>query len=49
MNREGQRSNQELVLCEAEDVTGEFFWFIPKRVFNVGIDRYNLLIFNFKI
>lgn len=31
MNREGQRSNQELVLCEAEDVTGEFFWFIPKR------------------
>ena len=31
MNKDGKRSDSELVLCEAEDVNGDFFWFVPIR------------------
>ena len=31
INRSGKRTENELVLCELEDVNGEFIWFIPKR------------------
>ena len=31
MNKDGKRSENELVLCEAEDVNGDFFWLVPKR------------------
>ena len=31
INKSGKRSYRELILCESEDVNGEFFWSIPKR------------------
>ncbi len=31
INKTGKRSDKELVLCELEDVTGEYMWNIPKR------------------
>ena len=31
INESGKRSDKELVLCELEDVKGEFMWNIPKR------------------
>ena len=31
INKTGKRSDKELVLCELEDVHGEFMWNIPKR------------------
>ena len=31
INASGKRSDKELVLCELEDVNGEYMWNIPKR------------------
>ena len=31
INKSGKRTDNELVLCELEDVNGEYIWFIPKR------------------
>ena len=31
INESGKRSDKELVLCELEDVNGEYMWNIPKR------------------
>ena len=31
INKSGKRTDNELVLCELEDVNGEYMWFIPKR------------------
>ena len=31
INESGKRSDRELVLCELEDVNGEYMWNIPKR------------------
>ena len=31
INKSGKRTDDELVLCELEDVNGEYMWFIPKR------------------
>ena len=31
INRSGKRTDKELILCELEDVNGEYLWFIPKR------------------
>ena len=31
INKSGKRSDKELVLCELEDVNGEYMWNIPKR------------------
>jgi len=31
INESGKRSDEELVLCELEDVNGEYMWNIPKR------------------
>ena len=31
INQSGKRTDDELVLCELEDVNGEYMWFIPKR------------------
>jgi hypothetical protein len=31
INQSGKRSDKELVLCEFEDVNGEYMWNIPKR------------------
>ena len=31
INKSGKRTDDELVLCELEDVSGEYMWFIPKR------------------
>ena len=31
VNKDGKRSDKELVVCELEDVSGEVFWHIPKR------------------
>ena len=31
INESGKRSDKELVLCELEDVKGEYMWNIPKR------------------
>ena len=31
INKNGKRTDDELVLCELEDVNGEFVWLIPKR------------------
>ena len=31
INKSGKRSDKELILCELEDVNGEFMWSIPKR------------------
>ena len=31
INKNGKRTDNELVLCELEDVNGEYIWFIPKR------------------
>ena len=31
INKSGKRSGKELILCELEDVNGEYFWNIPKR------------------
>ena len=31
INKSGKRSDKELILCELEDVNGEYFWNIPKR------------------
>ncbi len=31
INKNGKRSDKELVLCELEDVNGEFMWSIPRR------------------
>ena len=31
INKSGKRSDKELILCELEDVKGEFIWNIPKR------------------
>ena len=31
INKKGKRTDNELILCELEDVNGEYIWFIPKR------------------
>ena len=31
INKSGKRSDKELIVCELEDVNGEYFWNIPKR------------------
>ena len=31
INKSGKRSDKELVVCELEDVNGEYMWNIPKR------------------
>ena len=31
INESGKRGDKELVLCELEDVNGEYMWNIPKR------------------
>ena len=31
INKSGKRTDNELVLCELEDVNGEYMWLIPKR------------------
>ena len=31
LNKNGKRTDNELVLCELEDVNGEYMWVIPKR------------------
>ena len=31
INKSGKRSDKELVICELEDVNGEYMWNIPKR------------------
>ncbi|PPR26527.1 MAG: hypothetical protein CFH34_00917 [Alphaproteobacteria bacterium MarineAlpha9_Bin4] len=31
INKSGKRTDNELILCELEDVDGEYIWFIPKR------------------
>ena len=31
INESGKRSDKELVLCELEDVNGQYMWNIPKR------------------
>lgn len=31
VNKDGKRSDKELVVCELEDVNGEFIWLVPKR------------------
>ena len=31
INKSGKRSGKELILCELEDVNGEYMWNIPKR------------------
>ena len=31
LNKNGKRTDNELVLCELEDVNAEFMWIIPKR------------------
>tara|TARA_A100000164_G_C21797827_1_gene719141 strand:+ start:190 stop:630 length:441 start_codon:yes stop_codon:yes gene_type:complete len=31
VNKDGTRGDNELVLCELEDVNGEYIWLIPKR------------------
>ena len=31
INESGKRTDKELVLCELEDVNGEYMWNIPKR------------------
>ena len=31
INKSGKRGDKELILCELEDVKGEFIWNIPKR------------------
>ena len=31
INKDGTRGDNELVLCELEDVNGEYIWLIPKR------------------
>ena len=31
IHKSGKRSDRELILCELEDVNGEFMWNIPKR------------------
>ncbi len=31
INKSGKRSDKELIVCELEDVNGEYIWNIPKR------------------
>ena len=31
INKSGKRSDKELIVCELEDVEGEYMWNIPKR------------------
>ena len=31
INKSGKRSDKELIVCELEDVNGEYMWNIPKR------------------
>ena len=31
IGKDGKRSENELVICELEDVVGEFIWFTPRR------------------
>ena len=31
IKKSGKRTDNELILCELEDVSGEYIWFIPKR------------------
>ena len=31
IKKSGKRTDDDLVLCELEDVNGEYMWFIPKR------------------
>ena len=31
IKKSGKRTDNELILCELEDVKGEYIWFIPKR------------------
>ena len=31
IGQDGKRSENELVICELEDVVGEFIWFTPRR------------------
>ena len=46
INKNGKRTDDELVLCELEDVNGEFVWLIPKRSdseWEVGVGKSSIV------